>query len=137
MKEKIVIATIKTWNLHNAKKLHRMLKARYEVIIMPQKRSLRYERLKEINPRYIFFPHWSSIIPEAIYENFECVVFHMTDLPYGRGGSPLQNLILRKVYDTKISAIQAAGGIDAGRIYLKTDLSIENGSAEEIFKKAS
>ena len=43
----------------------------------------------------------------------------MTDLPYGRGGSPLQNLIANKIYDTKISAIRAEGGIDTGRIYLK------------------
>ena len=30
----------------------------------------------------------------------------MTDLPYGRGGSPLQNLIIRGFESTKISAIE-------------------------------
>ena len=45
-------------------------------------------------PRYIFFLHWNWIVPETIFTKFECVCFHMTDLPYGRGGSPLQNLIL-------------------------------------------
>jgi len=28
----------------------------------------------------------------------------MTDLPFGRGGSPFQNLIARGIYDTKIIA---------------------------------
>jgi len=39
------------------------------------------------------------IILKEIFENYEIILFHMTDLPYGRGGSPLQNLIVRgKVY---------------------------------------
>ena len=45
--------------------------------------------LESYNPRYIFFPHWSWIVPKEIFEKYECVCFHMTDLPFGRGGSPL------------------------------------------------
>ncbi len=133
----IVIATIKSWNIRNAYKLQDLLRKEYQVILITEKEELNYEKLKKLNPEYIFFPHWSWIIPKEIYENFECVVFHMTDLPFGRGGSPLQNLIQRKVYHTKISAIQVEGGIDTGRIYLKRDLYIGIGSAEEIFMTAS
>jgi methionyl-tRNA formyltransferase len=61
------------------------------------------------------------------------VAFHMTDLPYGRGGSPLQNLIVNKIYKTKISAIEVDEGIDTGRIYMKKDLDIKNGNAEKIY----
>ena len=32
---------------------------------------------------------------QEIHENYKCIIFHMTDLPFGRGGSPLQNLISR------------------------------------------
>ena len=46
-------------------------------------------------PEYIFFPHWSEIVPEDTIKKYDCVCFHMTDLPYGRGGGPLQNLIVR------------------------------------------
>ena len=81
---------------------------------------------------YIFFIHWSDLIPKEIYENYKCIVFHMTDLPYGRGGSPLQNLIVRGHTETKISAIKVEQGLDTGSIYLKRDLSLY-GSAEEIF----
>jgi len=49
--------------------------------------------LEEFSPRYIFFLHWNWIVPRSILESSECVCFHMTDVPYGRGGSPLQNLI--------------------------------------------
>ena len=60
----------------------------------------------------------------------------MTDLPFGRGGSPLQNLIERGIYQTKISAIKCVKELDAGDIYLKRDLEISSGSAQEIYEKA-
>ncbi len=42
-----------------------------------------HDLFMELKPRYVFFPHWSHIIPQDIYENFECVIFHMTDFPFG------------------------------------------------------
>ncbi len=100
------------------------------------KYDLNLSYLKNIDPKYIFFPHWSFIIPEEVYSNFNCVIFHMTDLPFGRGGSPLQNLIKRKVKHTKISAIKCVKELDAGPIYLKENLAL-SGSAQEIYKRAS
>jgi methionyl-tRNA formyltransferase len=60
----------------------------------------------------------------------------MTDLPYGRGGSPLQNLIVRGHKDTKVSAIKVCKDVDAGDVYLKRNLSLY-GTAEEIFMRSS
>lgn len=100
------------------------------------KEELTYDNLKQINPNWIFIPHWSDIIPAEIYNNFKCIVFHMTDLPYGRGGSPLQNLIERGHTETVISAIKVEQEIDTGDIYLKAPLKL-NGTAEEIFIRAS
>lgn len=62
--------------------------------------------LADFGPRYIFFPHWSWKIPVDIYERFECVIFHMTDLPFGRGGSPLQNLVVRGINETQLTALR-------------------------------
>ena len=76
------------------------------------------------------------MIPSEIVSRFECVVFHMTDLPYGRGGSPLQNLIKRGHKQTKLSALRCVRGVDEGPIYLKESLSLE-GAAEEILQRAS
>jgi len=92
--------------------------------------------LTGINPDKIFIPHWSYIIAKEIFEKYECIVFHMTDLPFGRGGSPLQNLIERGIYKTKISALRVVEELDAGDIYLKRDLELY-GSAEEIFLRAN
>ena len=100
------------------------------------KEQLDSEMLAKIQPQKIFFPHWSYIVPASIYQNYECVVFHMTDLPFGRGGSPLQNLIIRGHVTTKVSAIRMEQGIDTGPVYLKKELSLE-GNAAEIFSRCS
>ncbi|MBA7574079.1 Methionyl-tRNA formyltransferase [subsurface metagenome] len=137
MKNKIIIATIKSWNIDNAYKFREFYKNKYEVTIFTDKKELNKEIINSINPKWIFFPHWSWIIPLEIYKKYTCVVFHITDLPFGRGGSPLQNLISKKIYETKISALKVTEKLDAGPIYLKENFYIELGSAEEIFIQAS
>ena len=133
----IVIATIKEWNINNYFELKKELENEYSFYLISNKDELSLEKIEKINPKYIFFPHWSWIIPENIYKNHECILFHMTDLPYGRGGSPLQNLIINKVYNTKISAIKVSKELDEGDVYLKEDFDISKGSANEIYKNAS
>lgn len=111
-------------------------KLNHEFFVIRDKKDLNIKYINEINPRFIFFAHWSNIIPKSIHEDFECVIFHMTDLPYGRGGSPLQNLIVRGHKKTMLSAIKCSTIIDAGPIYLKKPLSL-NGAAKEIYARAS
>ncbi len=118
------------------KELENRLKRKYDAIIVNNKEDLTFEFLQALQPDYVFFPHWSYIIPPKIYKNFECIVFHMTDLPYGRGGSPLQNLTLIGHEKTKVSALKVQKGIDTGAIYLKKDLSLL-GTAEEVFLRTS
>jgi methionyl-tRNA formyltransferase len=137
IKERIVIATIKSWNVKNGKKLKKLLFEKYNISILSKKNELTFDTLNIIKPKYVFFPHWSWIIPEEIYKNFKCIVFHMTDLPYGRGGSPLQNLIINKKYNTKISAINVEKNVDSGDIYLKKDFCIKTGRAQQIFQRLS
>ena len=110
--------------------------AGYQVVRIRGKAELSVSALEKINPSLVFFPHWSWLIPREVYSSFECVIFHMTDLPYGRGGSPLQNLIVRGHTDTMISALRCVKELDAGPIYLKQPLSLA-GTAEEILSRAS
>lgn len=132
----ILIATIKPWNIDMAKEFKSNNKDKFNTYIISNKEKLTYEKVNNIDPSYIFIPHWSWKIPEKIIEEYECIIFHMTDLPYGRGGSPLQNLIERGKERTKISAIKAEKELDTGDIYFKEDLCL-HGSAEEIFIRAS
>lgn len=128
-----VIVSNREWNRKFVEEIS--LRTASNIIYIANKEQLNKEWLDQVAPRFIFFPHWSYIIPADIYENYECIVFHMTDLPYGRGGSPLQNLIERGIYETKISALRCTGELDAGKIYMKRGLSLY-GSAEEIYLRA-
>lgn len=119
--------------------LERQLQERlpgYQVMRLSERYELTVEMLERIRPDFVFFPHWSWLIPEEIHAQFDCVIFHITDLPYGRGGSPLQNLIVRGYKETKLTALKCVSELDAGPIYLKRPLSLV-GTAEEILQRAS
>jgi methionyl-tRNA formyltransferase len=98
--------------------------------------QLSVQDVLRFHPRYAFFLHWSWKVPSEIVDQVECVCFHMTDVPYGRGGSPLQNLIVHGHRDTKLTALRMTPELDAGPVYVKRNLSLEGG-AEEIYLRAS
>lgn len=104
--------------------------------LIEQRENLNLERLSELQPRLVFLPHWSYLVPPEIYEQFECIIFHMTDLPFGRGGSPLQNLISRGTYDTQLTALRCVAELDAGPVYLKKPLNLA-GRAEDIYARGA
>src|SRR5262245_59136556 len=67
--------------------------------------------------RYLFFLNYSNHVPSYILNQFECVNFHCSSLPYGRGGHPIENLILRGHTETVITAHRMTEELDAGPIY--------------------
>lgn len=83
----------------------------------------------------IFFLHWSWKVTKRVTDEYECIAFHMTALPYGRGGSPLQNLILRGCESTMLTAFRMTDELNAGPVYFKLPLSLQ-GNAEEIYERA-
>ena len=123
-----LVATIKRWNVK--KFWEKDLGGHWYLV--DGREELTIETCKQINPRYIFFAHWSWMIPPEIYENYECVVFHPADLPDGRGSSLFQHRIKSGVYHTKVSALKVTKGIDTGDIYIKRDFCM-NGGGEEIY----
>ena len=100
----------------------------------PKKLTINY--LKRKKPEIIFFPDWSWIIPNEIISNYKCICFHESNLPKFRGGSPIQNQIIRGVTKTKTTAFIMNEKIDAGDIILQKNLSLE-GSIQEIFSRMS
>ncbi|WP_108649720.1 methionyl-tRNA formyltransferase [Dongshaea marina] len=127
-----LVATLKPWNIEAFTQFTPELPGQWHLIT--EKNQLTTDYLNSLDPRYIFFPHWSWIVPEDILKHWECVCFHMADVPYGRGGSPLQNLIARGHKETRLSALQMVKELDAGPVYRKLPLSLE-GSAQEIFER--
>lgn len=131
--ESLLLLSNRPWNMELADRLSSRINFNIKTIVSPS--ELTPDVVESINPRWIFVPHWSHLIPELIWRRWPTVIFHMTDLPFGRGGSPLQNLIQRGHVCTTLTALRCGAGLDAGDIYLKQSLSL-HGTAEEIFLRA-
>lgn len=129
-----IVATIHPWNIEAFNNYSTKISGTWHLVTHPE--QLTAELLDAINPKYIFFPHWSWIVDKKIHESYNCICFHMTDLPFGRGGSPLQNLIIRGIKQTKVSALKMTDELDAGPIFMKQPMAL-TGSAEEIFKRTA
>jgi methionyl-tRNA formyltransferase len=129
----LLLLSSRPWNGDLAKRLSAALERPVHAFSQPA--ELQLESLEALDPDWIFVPHWSHLIPEAIWSRWPTVIFHMTDLPFGRGGSPLQNLIQRGHSSTMLTALRCSAELDGGPIYLKEPLSLQ-GSAEEIFLRA-
>jgi methionyl-tRNA formyltransferase len=104
--------------------------------LITRKEELSLEFLEFLSPDYVFFPHWSFLVPEEIVTRFTCVCFHCTDVPFGRGGSPVQNLIARGHRDTRLTALKMVKAIDEGPVYLKEPVSLEGGGDEIYLRMA-
>jgi methionyl-tRNA formyltransferase len=134
MSPSYVVAATKPWNVAAFSRRVPGLPGTWHFIGRPE--ELTAARIADLSPRYLFLPHWSWRVPNEILDRVESVCFHMTDVPYGRGGSPLQNLIVRGHKSTMLTALRMVEELDAGPIYLKRPLSLE-GRAEDIFLRAA
>jgi methionyl-tRNA formyltransferase len=132
--QRYLVVGCKPWNRRVFQEVIAGYPGRWEYL--DQRGELTLARLTALGPRYLFFLHWSWKVPPEITAAFECVCFHMTDVPYGRGGSPLQNLIARGHRRTRLTALRMTDEMDAGPVYGKEELSLEGG-AEEIFIRAT
>lgn len=128
-----IVVTKKKWHFDNFKKI-----SNKNFRLIKNKKDLNYKNILKLKPKLIFFPHWSYIVSNKIISNFKCICFHETNLPYGRGGTPIQNLIIRKKKYTKISAFIMNSKIDSGDLISmkKRNLSLK-GSAQEIYERSS
>lgn len=126
---RIVIASSKKWF-----KLEQEINENNEVTFIETKDQLTIKKLVNISPDFIFFPHWNWVVPESVFKRFKCVLFHTAPLPYGRGGSPIQNLIIRGFKEAPVCALAMGSELDAGDIYAHYNISLQ-GSLTEIFQR--
>lgn len=133
MADNYIFASSKDWCINEYEK---SFGSKENWHLITSKAELKLEAVERINPKYIFFPHWNWLVPEELTKQYNCVCFHMADVPYGRGGSPLQNLIVRGHKTTKLSALKMVKELDAGPVFGKVDLSLD-GSAREIFQRTA
>ena len=127
-----VVASSKHWHQAEFERIFREVSDQWIYVATPEELN---RALEDASPRYIFFLHWNWWVPREIWGTYECVCFHMTDVPYGRGGSPLQNLIVAGLRETQLTALRMVEAMDAGPVYAKRPMSLE-GRAEDIYLRA-
>ena len=86
------------------------------------------EELNSLESSVIFFPYWSWKVTKELLEKHNCIGFHTGEI---QGGSPIQNLIRRKVENTNIKMFKMNETIDGGEIIDVAPVSLI-GSLEEI-----
>ena len=126
---RIAICCSKSWF-----KLNQSTSDAHLVKFFTQKNDLSIEALREFKPDYVFFTHWSWVVKKELHERFVCIVFHTAPLPYGRGGSPIQNLILEGFNETPVCAIKMTDKLDSGPIFTSANVSLV-GSLNSIFSR--
>lgn len=81
----------------------------------------------------LFFFHWSYIVPKKIYTTYECINLHTSNLPDGKGGSPIQNQIMENILFTKVNALRmSVDGLDSGPVYNSREITLQ-GSLNDIW----
>ena len=106
----------------------------HEFLILKKTKEFDKSTLENFDPEFILFYGWSWIISEDIIEKFTCVMLHPSPLPKYRGGSPIQNQIIRGVTESTATLFIMDKGIDTGDIVGRYPLSLE-GSLDEILHR--
>jgi len=122
---KYIIITKKIWDKKNFNKINK------KILVL---NKIDKVKIKRINPNIIFFIHWSKLIKKSLFNKYLCIQFHSSNLPKGRGGSPIQNQILLNLNETKLTAFKVSKNLDSGPVCMKENLSLK-GSALDIFKR--
>ena len=104
----------------------------HSFLLIKSEESFDEKKIVDFSPDLILFYGWSKKISNNIINNFKCLMLHPSSLPLFRGGSPIQNQIIRGIKDSKVSIFLISEKIDAGDIFCQEYLDLR-GSINDIF----
>jgi methionyl-tRNA formyltransferase len=90
--------------------------------------------VKEYNPDFILFYGWSWMVSEDIISDYKCIMLHPSKLPKYRGGSPIQNQIIRGEENSAVTLFLMNEEMDSGPIVFQ-ELMLLSGSINDIFNR--
>ena len=126
---KILCVGYRDWAI----KIYTNLKKRRKNIFLHYTKSYLEKKILKVNPDIILFYGWSWIIKKKIFKNYDCFMLHPSPLPKYRGGSPIQNQIIRDEKNSAVTIFKINEIIDGGDIYFQKNLL--TGSLNEIFER--
>ena len=90
--------------------------------------------VKEYNPDFVLFYGWSWMIDKDIIGDYKCIMLHPSKLPKYRGGSPIQNQIIRGEENSAVTLFLMNEEMDSGPIVFQ-ELMLLSGSINDIFNR--
>ena len=90
--------------------------------------------LEDFAPDIVLLYGWSWKISESLVKSFDCIMLHPSPLPKYRGGSPIQNQIIRGEIVSAVTLFLMDEGLDTGPILAQKSMSLEGG-IDEIFSR--
>ena len=106
----------------------------HDHLIIDREDKLSRDAIEQFNPDLILFYGWSQIIPRSITSEFKCLMLHPSPLPYYRGGSPIQNQIIRNEDTSAVTIFIMDDGIDTGSILAQEEISLAD-SLSHVFDR--
>ena len=88
------------------------------------------------HPERIYFPFWSWKVPNDLLLKCDCIGFHSTPLPFGRGGSPIQNMIRLGYQTTELCMFRMTKNFDEGEILCRREVWLK-GTLGDIISRIS
>lgn len=101
--------------------------------IEPDQEPKVWEEEKYAEYDYVFVFRWPRIIRPSALKHSKFIGFHTSNLPHGRGGSPLQNQIIDGIELSRVNAIQLSEKVDAGPIYCSKEVSLQ-GTIDDVWR---
>lgn len=122
------------WAIQIYKKLSCTLD--HEFLLIQSEEEYKDQTIRDYQPDLVLFYGWSRIVRREIVKQFTCLMLHPSRLPEYRGGSPIQNQIIRGVEESAVTILVMDEGIDTGPIVAQAALSLL-GSIDDIFDRIS
>ena len=128
---KIVCIGYRSWAISIYSELKK--NKNYKVLIF-KKKKIDLKKIDKFNPEYILFYGWSWLVPKTLINAYKCIMLHPSKLPKFKGGSPLQNQIIRNIKKSHLTLFRMNEKIDSGNIIASKKISLL-GNIQEIFDR--
>jgi len=80
---------------------------------------------------------YGAVLPGALVDAIPMVNLHFSDLPRWRGAAPVERAVLAGDDDVSVCVMRIVEVLDAGPVYARASLAVENHSVAELFEQLS
>lgn len=105
-------------------------KTTHQFLIISSESEYSEKKIIDFQPNLVLFYGWSKIVSNNIIDKYKCVMLHPSPLPKYRGGTPIQNQIIRGEKDSAVTLFFMNKNLDAGDIIAQEKISLDGHMSE-------